>query len=63
MECGDKWMMSGKKVTIPTKVWKDRDGGRGYRYETKRATRYIFMVRRVCPECHTFLLTTEVCGD
>ena len=34
----------GKKLPIPSKVWKDRGGCRGFGYVTKKSTRYICMV-------------------
>ena len=36
----------GEKITIPSKVWKDRGGGRGFGYVTKKSTRYICMVEK-----------------
>ena len=36
----------GKKLSIPSKVWKDRGGGRGFGYVSKKSTRYICMVEK-----------------
>ena len=35
----------GKRVTVSSKKWKDRGGGRGYGYVTQRVTRFICVKR------------------
>ena len=39
-------LVPGKKLVIPSKVWKDRGGGRGFGYVSKKSTRYICMVEK-----------------
>ena len=37
------------KISVPIQKWKDRGGGKGYGFVTKRVTRYICTARKSLP--------------